>query len=216
MQSLGNGLDAFLLKQLSAASSTADLDPNSPSHGTAMAETMLRAIESMTDGKTSVRIQPVDVFGGNANTTTFDVANGIVTAYNSGANPINLSLGSGADAQVLHDLITQLEAKGIVFVGAKGNTPDTNPFFPAAYPGVVAVTALDNNGKVAPYANLANIPSVGAPGTSFISFGGMTWAVSGTSPAAADVSGDIAGYMDKNSVDAAKAKTAVVNSLPKK
>jgi hypothetical protein len=217
VQKLGNGLDAFLLKQLSAAASGgADLDPNSPSHGTAMAETMLRAIEEMTGGKTSVKIQPVDVFGGNENTTTFDVANGIVTAYNSGAKIINLSLGSSADAQILHDLVSQLEAKGLVFVGAKGNTPDTNPFFPAAYPGVLAVTALDSNGQVTPYANRANIPSVGAPGTSFIFFNGITWAVSGTSPAAADVSGDIAGYMDKNQVDANKARTAVANTLPKK
>jgi hypothetical protein len=216
VQPLGNGLDAFLLKQLSASSSgAADLDPNSPSHGTAMAETMLRALETETGGKTSVQIQPVDVFGANASTTTFDVANGIVTAYNSGANPINLSLGSGADAQILSDLINQLEQKGIVFVGAKGNTPDSNPFYPAAYPGVVAVTALDDNGKVASYANLAAIPSVGAPGTSLVIYNGMAWTVTGTSPAAADVTGLIAGTMDKNHVNAGTAKTAVMGALPK-
>src|SRR5439155_8508643 len=40
VQPLGNGLDAFLQDKLSVAG-PAQLDPNGPSHGTAMAETIL-------------------------------------------------------------------------------------------------------------------------------------------------------------------------------
>jgi hypothetical protein len=215
VQSLGAGLDAFMLKQLSAVDE-GQLDPSVPTHGTAMAETMLRAIEQETQGKTAIEIQPVDVFGANENTTTFDVANGIVIAYNNGAKVINLSLGSTADADILRDLIDQLTQKDILVVGAKGNQPTSQPFFPAAYNNVLAVTALDSTGQLASYANRADIPALGAPGTSDIFFNHQTWQVTGTSPAAADVSGLAAGYMEQNAVDAAKARTWLQQNLPNK
>src|SRR5437016_6742761 len=104
VQPLGNNLDSFLLKQLSVAGD-AQLDPNSPSHGTSMAETILRSLQAMTKGSTSVQILPVDVYGSNATTSTFDVANGIATAVNAGAKIINLSLGSDGDSSFLHSVI---------------------------------------------------------------------------------------------------------------
>src|SRR5208283_5795712 len=73
VQPLGNGLDAFLLKAISVAGD-AQPDPNNPTHGTSMAETILRNIATMTQGSSSVQILPVDVYGPNASTTTFDVA----------------------------------------------------------------------------------------------------------------------------------------------
>ena len=76
VQPLGNGLDSFLLKPISVAGD-AQLDPNAPSHGTSMAETILRSLAAMTKGSSSVQILPVDVYGPNPTTSTFDVANGI-------------------------------------------------------------------------------------------------------------------------------------------
>ena len=38
-----------------------------------MAETMLRALEMMTKGSTSVQILPIDVYGPNESTSTFDL-----------------------------------------------------------------------------------------------------------------------------------------------
>src|SRR5208337_1912804 len=90
LQPLGNGLDSFLLKAISVAGD-AQPDPNNPTHGTSMAETILRNIATMTQGSSSVQILPVDVYGPNASTTTFDVANGIAQAVNNGATVINLS-----------------------------------------------------------------------------------------------------------------------------
>ena len=104
VQPLGNGLDSFLLKAISVAGD-AQLDPNNPSHGTSMAETILRSIASMTKGNSSVQILPVDVYGPNASTSTFDVANGIAQAVNNGATLVNLSLGSGGDSTFLHSVI---------------------------------------------------------------------------------------------------------------
>jgi hypothetical protein len=204
VQSLGNGLDAFLQKQLSVAGD-ATLDPTSPSHGTSMAETMLRSLQSITKGTTSVQILPVDVYGPNASTSTFDVANGIATAVNKGANPINLSLGSPGDSPLLHDIITEASGKGIVFLGAAGNEPVTTPFYPAAYPEVLAVTALDQ-GQLAPYANRGSFVSLGAPGTSIVYYNDRPYYVMGTSASSAYASGWLAGYMDSTHSTALQSK----------
>jgi thermitase len=194
LQPLGNGLDSFLLKAISVAGE-AQLDPNNPTHGTSMAETFLRSLAAMTKGSSSVQILPVDVYGPNAATSTFDVANGIAQAVNAGANPINLSLGSDSDSPFLHSVIQDASSKNIVFIGAAGNTPVTTPFYPAAYSEVMAVTAIDQ-GQLASYANRGSFVSLGAPGTSVIYFNGQPYYVTGTSASAAFTSGIAAGYMD--------------------
>ena len=194
VQPLGNGLDSFLLKPISVAGD-AQPDPNSPTHGTSMAETILRSIAAMTKGSSSVQILPVDVYGSGGSTSTFDVANGIAQAVNNGANPINLSLGSDGDSPFLHSVIQDASSKNIVFIGAAGNQPVTTPFYPAAYPEVMAVTAIDQ-GQIASYANRGSFVSLGAPGTSVIYFGNQPYYVTGTSASAAFTSGIAAGYMD--------------------
>jgi hypothetical protein len=194
VQPLGNGLDSFLLKPISVAGD-AQSDPNTPTHGTSMAETILRSIAAMTKGSSSVQILPVDVYGPSATTSTFDVANGIAQAVNSGANPINLSLGSEGDSSFLHSVIQDASSKNIVFFGAAGNQPVTTPYYPAAYPEVMAVTAVDQ-GQIASYANRGSFISLGTPGTSVIYFGDQPYYVTGTSASTAFASGIAAGYLD--------------------
>jgi len=211
VQPLGNNLDQFLLKSLSVAG-TAQLDPDSPTHGTSMAETILRTLQALGDGTSSVQILPVDVYGPNASTSTFDVALGIALAVNKGANPINLSLGSPADSQLVRDLISQGTQQGITFYVAKGNTPVTTPVYPAADPGAIPVTALDGNGQVAPWANRADLSAVGAPGTVMISFNDQTYVVQGTSPATAIVSATASSLMEKGPMTAIAARNQILNA----
>ena len=211
VQTLGNGLDSFLLQQLSVAGNAA-LDPNSPSHGTSMAETILRSLATATQGSSSVQILPVDVYGANASTSTFDVASGITTAYNNGARIINLSLGSDGDSQILHDIIQQVSANNVVFIGAAGNSPVTTPFYPAAYAEVMAVTAVDQ-GQLASYANRGSFVSLGAPGTSVVYYQNVPWYVQGTSASAAYTSGMAAAYMDSNHHTASQTQSYLRNNF---
>lgn len=211
VQPLGNGLDNFLLKQQSVAEGQPD--PNTPSHGTAMAETMLRSLQANTQGSTSVQILPVDVYGNQEESSTWTIANGVTAAYNGGAQIINLSLGSDTDSPMLRDLISQLSDKNVVFIAAKGNTPVTSPFYPAADPDVFPVAALDSNGQLASYSNRAPIPSLAAPGTSVIYYNGQAYYVTGTSPAAATVSGAFAGVMDARHETTAQALPILQNRL---
>jgi len=196
VQALGNGLDKFLLPQLSVAGD-GQLDPNSPAHGTSMAETMLRSLQALTQGSTSVQILPVDVYGPNATTSTFDVASGIASAVNGGAKIINLSLGSQTDSDILRSVIQDASSQNITFFGAAGNTHVATPFYPAADPGVNAVTAIEQ-GQLAPYADYGSFVTLGAPGTSYVNFQGQVWQVQGTSDSSAFISGILAAYMDAN------------------
>ena len=194
VQPLCDNLDTFMLKPIAIAGNP-QLDPGTPTHGTSMAETMLRSLQAATKGTTSVQILPVDVYGPNAATSTFDVANGIVAAVNGGAKVINLSLGSQGDSPVLHDVIQAVTKRSIPIFAAAGNEPVTTPFYPAAYPEVMAVTAIDN-GQLAPYANRGSFVSLGAPGTSLFCFNGQSYYAEGTSASSAFTSGMAAGYMD--------------------
>jgi hypothetical protein len=211
LQPLGNGLDSFLLKAISVAGE-AQPDPNSPTHGTSMAETILRSLAAMTKGSSSVQILPVDVYGPNAATSTFDVANGIAAAVNGGANPINLSLGSDGDSPFLHSVIQDASSKHIVFIGAAGNQPVTTPFYPAAYPEVMAVTAIDQ-GQIASYANRGSFVSLGAPGTSIVYYQNQPWVVQGTSASSAFTSGIAAGYMDATHNNASQMQAFLLSNF---
>lgn len=200
VQSLGPELDAFLMKQMSVAGPSRT-DSSEPSHGTSMAETLLKSLEYSSGGSTSVQILPVDVYGPNPSTSTFDLANGIVQAVNSGARIINMSLGSDADSPVLRDVIREASAKGVLFFAAAGNTPVTQAFYPAAYPEVMAVTAVEH-GQIAPYANRGDFVSLAAPGTSVVYFNDIPYYVTGTSASSAFAAGAAAGFMEKAQANA--------------
>ncbi len=209
LQPLGDGLDSFLLNPISVAGQ-AQPDPDSPTHGTSMAETILRSIADTTQGSSSVQILPVDIYGPNASTTTFDAANGVITAYNNGAKVINMSFGSEGDSPFLQSIIQQISAANVLLIGAAGNTPVTTPFYPAAYPGVMAVTAIDQ-GQLDSYANRGSFVTLGAPGSSIVYFDNQPYIVTGTSSSAADLSGVAAGEMDAQHSSVSQAQTYLLN-----
>lgn len=215
VQHQGGTVDKFLLPGISVAGESTPPSDH-PIHGTPMAETLLRSastVDNRSEGS-RVRILPVDVYGSSPTTTTYEVAEGIVRAMQQGASIINLSLGSEGDSPYLHDIIRTGSQAGRVFVASAGNSPVDTATFPAAYPEVIAVTAGDANGNIASYANRGAFVDVMAPGTSLINFQGQTWQVSGTSPAAAFISGAIAGQADATGQSPVKAALAVQKSFP--
>jgi len=212
VQSLGTDLDKFLLPPISIAGASA-VDPSVPSHGTSMAATMLSSLAAASRGSTSVKILPVDVYGRSPVTSTFQVAEGIVRAVNAGANVINLSLGTEGNAPYVADLIRQASQSNITFIGAAGNSPVTTPYYPAALPEVLAVTAVEQ-GSIAPYANRGSFVSVGAPGTSIVNYNGSSYFVIGTSSAAAFTSGIAAAYRESNCAGTQETGNYLRNQLP--
>jgi hypothetical protein len=195
VQSLGSQLDKFILPQQSVAGD-APANNTDMTHGTAMAYTILEAIaQQSSSGASSVQIQPVDVYGGNQTTTSWYVALGIQAAVDSGANVLNMSLGSAGDSSVLDGVVKLALADNIVIFGAAGNTPVNTPTYPGAIPGVYAVTALGAPGQLASYANYWPGDSLALPGTSVVYFGNQAYGVQGTSTSTAYASGVFAGTM---------------------
>ena len=191
VQSLGSQLDPFMLKPISVAGA-AGTNTSTLTHGTAMAETVLRAVAQAGGGSSSVRILSVDVYGADAMTTSWNVALGIQAAVNNGATVLNLSLGGPSDSAVLDSIIQQAVAAGIPVYAAAGNQPVSTPTYPAADPGVIAVTATQGS-QLAPYANFGSFVSLAMPGASVVYLGGQPYLVQGTSPATAYATGVAAG-----------------------
>ncbi|WP_050785921.1 S8 family serine peptidase [Pedosphaera parvula] len=210
-QSLGKNLDQFINPTIHVAGDVS-VDPNTVTHSTAMISTMLGNLSKIDKGGTSVRIQPVDVYGNSEQATTYDVAKGIVSAANSGANLINLSLGSSGDSILLHKVITQVSNQGIPIFAAAGNEPVTTPTYPAAYPEVVAVTASDSSGKLADYANRGSFVDMIAPGDSVVRYNGQSYMVEGTSSATAYATSMAAALADRSHACADQALSLLKSS----
>jgi len=192
VQSLGSDFDKFVMKPVSVVGS--DLAaPDGLTHGTAMVNAILDAVAQSSGGHSAVKILPVTIYDSGEQTTTWNVARGVQAAVNGGATVLNMSLGGGGDSAVLDDIIQQALAKGVVIFAAAGNTPVTTPTYPAAIPGVNAVTALGAPGQLAAYANRGNFVSMALPGANVVQQGSQSFVVQGTSTATAYASGLAAG-----------------------
>ena len=128
------------------------------------------------------------------------LAEGIRWAADHGADVINLSLGDDSasahpdpaeDAAVRYAL-----GKGAVVVASAGNGGENGDraSYPAAYPGVIAVTAVDRTGARAPFSTRRWYATVSAPGDDVvITYPDRRYYEGwGTSAAAAFVSGCVA------------------------
>jgi hypothetical protein len=188
---------------------TPDAPTGQPSHGTSMLETVLGSMAANPS-----MVLPVDVYGSGESTTTYDVMEGIVSAVNAGANPINLSLGGTGNSAMLESLIEEGIQKGIEFVAAAGNTPGTEDTYPAAYPGVLAVTASGLNGQLASYADDGSFVRAMEPGTAMVVWNGAEWIIQGTSPATATMTGSITALENLDHITAQQAAARLTQIYP--
>jgi hypothetical protein len=207
VQSLDGSLNNFLLKQLSVAGD-ADASGSDPTHGTTMAETILRALAAASNGGSSAQILPVNVYGTGETTTSWDVALGIQLAVDNGATIINLSLGGAGDSSVLDSVIQQAIAAGVPVFAAAGNNSSSTATYPAAVAGVIAVTATQGT-QLAPYANYGSYVDIALPGTSVVYLNGVAYVVLGTSVSTAYATGVAAGNKASTTLTWAQIESAM-------
>ena len=146
-------------------------------------------------------ILAVKVLGADGSGSVSWVASGIRYAADWGAawgkrTVINLSLGGPDDVAVLRDAVAYARSKGALIVAAAGNDNTSAPFYPAAYPGVIGVSAVDDNDQKAWFSNYGPYVDLAAPGVDILSTipsNDYGWA-SGTSMAAPHVAG-VAGLL---------------------
>lgn len=134
---------------------------------------------------------PVKVLDSTGAGTYGDVASGIVFAADKGAKILNLSLGGSSSSRTLQDAVKYAQNKGSVLVAAAGNNGNSALVYPAAYPGVVAISASTQNDTLASFSSYGGHIYAAAPGVDIVSThnsGGYA-TMSGTSMAAPTVSG---------------------------
>jgi thermitase len=109
------------------------------------------------------------VLSDNGMGSSSGLANGINWAVGKHAKVINMSLVVGASV-TLETAVNNAWNAGVVLVAAAGNAGNTNKFYPAAYPNVIAVGATDNNDAKASFSTYGDTwVDVAAPGVSVYS-----------------------------------------------
>ncbi len=131
-----------------------------------------------------------------------DVIEGIDWAIANSMQIINLSLGTSSDVQSFHDAVQRANTNGIVQVAAAGNT-GSSVLYPAAYPEIIAVSAIDSSDNIASWSSRGSEIDLAAPGVSIYStYKNRTYkTLSGTSMAAPHVAGAAALVIDKKTCD---------------
>jgi parallel beta-helix repeat protein len=119
------------------------------------------------------------------------VAEGIYHATDAGARIISMSLGGSEDSSAIHDAIKYAYNHGVLLVAAAGNEGNDLENYPAAYEGVVAVTATDPSDYLAWFSSYGSWVELSAPGVGIYStvLGNSYASWSGTSMACPHVSG---------------------------
>ncbi len=178
-------------------------DPISDSqgHGTQMALIAAGIIKpyGVAEDKSESRppLIPIRAFDDNGFTSDFGIMNSIDFALKNGARVMSLSWGSETKSEFLEDAVDYAASKNIIIVAAAGNEPTGKPFYPAAYPSVIAVAALGPDGKPWEKSNYGSFVDLSAPGFATLPVGykGDPGTYAGTSISAAFVANRVADYL---------------------
>lgn len=122
-----------------------------------------------------LKLTGIKVLKYNGSGTQKDIINGIIKATDLGADVISLSLGGPSDdlKQRAYELAVEYAAKrnAIIVVAAGNNNADARKYSPANVKGLIAVTAIDQSGRLASFSNHVTHLSMGvaAPGVGIYS-----------------------------------------------
>ncbi|MDR1013835.1 MAG: RICIN domain-containing protein [Coriobacteriales bacterium] len=166
--------DAVSGQPLASVGGTGDVD----GHGTHVAGI---AAARANNGKLvagvsyNANILPIKVFSADAQGNIKGETADVVKAYDyimernkdSAANVriVNLSIGGPVKNTALHNKIIAARSAGILTVAAAGNSSTDAALYPADYPEVISVVAVDRNNQRASFSNYGSNKDLAAPGT---------------------------------------------------
>lgn len=179
---------------------TATAAPADDGHGTAIAALLVGDPGSRFPGIVpSARLYAANAFSlgpdDDVRASAFNLAEALEWLATMRSSVINLSL-AGPPNLLLQAALARTVDRGTVVVAAAGNGgPAAPPAYPAAYDGVIAVTAVDDEQRPYLWANQGDYVQFAAPGVDIptADIGGAGRQRSGTSLAAALFSGLVAG-----------------------
>jgi len=209
-----------------AVTGTFDALPSSDqtphSHGTGMAGAISshQRLLGVAPGAQILGIRAFGVNSDGAQGTSMNIVKGLEWAVAQGAQVINMSFAGPRDP-ILEQALKSLKDRGIILVGAAGNAgPKSPPLFPGADPNVIGVSATDLDDKTFKGANRGKQVAIAAPGVDILvpAPEGGYQLTTGTSVAAAEISGVIALMLERNKQlspnDVRNILTATAKKLP--
>ena len=188
-QFLDDGYDFISDTDISLDGDGVDDDPEDPGdqddvdgssfHGTHVSGT-IAALSNNDTGVTGIawntKILPLRVLGYGGG-TSYDImqavryAAGLSTDYDGvlrdhAVDVINLSLGGSSYSQSEAEVYEEAREQGVIIIAAAGNNGDTTKSYPAAYDGVVSVSAVTIDEDLASYSSYGETVDIAAPGGS--------------------------------------------------
>ncbi|HEY3060209.1 MAG TPA: S8 family peptidase [Chloroflexota bacterium] len=170
------------------------------SHGTAVAG-IIGAVGNNRDGVTGIswriKLLPIKALNAQGRGPDSAMVKAILYAADNGAQVINISSTGTRYSAALETAVQYAQDKGALVVAAAGNTGDRDNAinYPAAFGGVLAVSAIDDHDQLAAFSQRQQYVALAAPGVDVASTAwsgagrGMYASQSGTSIAAPHVSG---------------------------
>ena len=112
----------------------------------------------------NLKVMPVRAFNPQGGGTNANAYNSLIYSAENGADVINCSWGGWPYSNANKEVVEYVTALGSIIVAAAGNGNNSEPFYPACYPYVIGVAALDSQNVKTPYSTYGAGVDVSAPG----------------------------------------------------
>jgi subtilisin family serine protease len=143
------------------------------SHGTHVAGTVaalgnaIGVVGVAPSGKLKLHI--AKVFDASGSATTPTITRAMLSCWQNGAHVVSMSLGGDVPSQLEGRVSTLLAKNGLLLIAAAGNDGNTATSYPAGFPEVVSVAAIDSNMTRADFSQVNPDVEIAAPGVSVLS-----------------------------------------------
>lgn len=167
-------------------------------HGTAVASLLAGEHDGFRGALPGATLYAADIFCGGGGGNLGLLALALDWMARERVPVVNISL-VGAKSLLLNGLVRAMDERGYLLVAAVGNDgPAAPPLYPAAYPEVIGVTAVDARDRALPEACRGRHVAFAAPGADMLAAvpGGGVAPVRGTSFASPIVAGLLAAHLD--------------------
>lgn len=213
----GIDLDHFDLLPVNSGYNTIESNQqpyDSNGHGTHVAGTIAarRNNKGVVGVAPKIELYPVKSFDKDGSAKMSSLIEALQWSIDNNIQVLNMSFGVDKDNDTLREAITKTYEAGITMVAAAGNDSTTTVNFPARYPEVIAVGAINKDKKLADFSNYGTGLDVVAPGVNIQS----TWKngqfnkLNGTSMATPHVTGIAALILGKfNSLNPDRIKRVI-------
>lgn len=189
-------------------------------HGTAVAGMICAADDDIgiTGINPNAALYSAKVLDSENKSPLSRILQGIYWAIENEVDIINMSFGTDVDSEILHNAVKAAHDAGILLIASSGNTAGGRVKYPAAYSEVIAVGATDPTGRLWADTSVGDELELLAPGEKILTSGflGGTLGTSGTSIAAAQVTGVASLLMQRDATKSAEFIRALLSASAKK